>query len=152
LVATKVFLHTTVTQENFCIDSKLKHCLANRKIRLSALPNVRPYIYDVKISGFTRSYIYIYIYDISRLRVKSTPKQVFVRWFGRVRHDLLGRKPTPPSPLKQSTHNLQPANSYNCTQLTPKTASVVPPEDGRLTPETCRGLRHYKVIVKVKVY
>jgi hypothetical protein len=38
-----------------------------------------------------------------------------------------------------STHNLQPANSYNCTQLTPKTASVVPPEDGRLTPETCRG-------------
>jgi hypothetical protein len=30
----------------------------------------------------------------------------------------------------------------------------VPPEDGRLTPETCRGLRHNKVfvIVKVKVY
>jgi hypothetical protein len=26
----------------------------------------------------------------------------------------------------------------------------VPPEDGRLTPETCRGLRH-KVFVKVKV-
>jgi hypothetical protein len=23
-------------------------------------------------------------------------------------------------------------------QLTPKTVSVVPPEDGRLTPETCR--------------
>ena len=35
-------------------------------------------------------------------------------------------------------------------QLTPKTASVVPPEDGRLTPETCRGLRHNKVIVKAK--
>jgi hypothetical protein len=33
-----------------------------------------------------------------------------------------------------------------------KTASVVPPEDGRLTPDTCRGLRHNKVIVKVKVY
>jgi hypothetical protein len=33
-----------------------------------------------------------------------------------------------------------------------KTASVVPPEDGRLTPETCGGLRHNKVIVKVKVY
>jgi hypothetical protein len=33
-----------------------------------------------------------------------------------------------------------------------KTASVVPPEDGRLTPETCRGLRHNKVIVEVKVY
>jgi hypothetical protein len=31
----------------------------------------------------------------------------------------------------------------------PKTASVVPPEDGCLTPETCRGLRHNKVIVKV---
>jgi hypothetical protein len=38
-----------------------------------------------------------------------------------------------------SAHNFQPANSYNCTQLTPKTASVVPPEDGRLTPETCRA-------------
>jgi hypothetical protein len=37
-------------------------------------------------------------------------------------------------------------------QLTPKTASVVHPEDGRLTPETCRGLRHNKVLVKVKVY
>jgi hypothetical protein len=36
--------------------------------------------------------------------------------------------------------HLQPANSYKCMQLTPKTASVVPPEDGRLTPETCRGL------------
>jgi hypothetical protein len=51
-----------------------------------------------------------------------------------------------------STHNLQPANSYNCTQLSPKTASVVPPEDGCLTPKTCRGLRHNKVFVKVKVY
>jgi hypothetical protein len=30
-------------------------------------------------------------------------------------------------------------------------ASVVPPEDGRFTPETCR-LRHNKLIVKVKVY
>jgi hypothetical protein len=33
-----------------------------------------------------------------------------------------------------------------------KTASVQPPENGRLTPETCRGSRHKKVIVKVKVY
>jgi hypothetical protein len=33
-----------------------------------------------------------------------------------------------------------------------KTASLVPPEDGPLTPETCRELRHNKVIVKVKVY
>jgi len=34
------------------------------------LPNVGPYIYDVSISGFTRSSIYIYIYEISSLRVK----------------------------------------------------------------------------------
>jgi hypothetical protein len=46
----------------------LKHCPAYRMKRLSALPNVGPYIYDVKISGFTRSSIYI---DISRLRVKG---------------------------------------------------------------------------------
>jgi hypothetical protein len=39
-----------------------------------------------------------------------------------------------------------------CTQLTPKTAGVVSPEDGRLAPETCRGLRHNRVFVKVKVY
>jgi len=31
------------------------------------LPNVGPYIYDVSISGFTRSSIYIY--EISSLRV-----------------------------------------------------------------------------------
>jgi hypothetical protein len=35
-------------------------------------------------------------------------------------------------------------------QLTPKTAGEVPPEDGGLTPETCR-LRNKKVIVKVNV-
>jgi hypothetical protein len=48
----------------------------------------------------------------------------------------------------------QPATSQNlqCAQLTPKTASVVPPKDGHLTPETCRGSRHNKVIVKVKAY
>jgi hypothetical protein len=33
-----------------------------------------------------------------------------------------------------------------------KAASVVPPEDGCLTPETCRGLRQNKVVVKLKVY
>jgi hypothetical protein len=33
-----------------------------------------------------------------------------------------------------------------------KTVSVVPPEVGRLMPETCRGLRHDHVIVNVKVY
>jgi hypothetical protein len=47
---------------------------------------------------------------------------------------------------------LQPVNSWKCTQLTPKTASVVPPEDGRLTPETCTGLLHNNVFVKVEVY
>jgi hypothetical protein len=56
----------------------LKHCAANRKRRLSALPNVGPYIYDVKISGFTRSSIYIYIHDIGRLRVNlpRTPTRI----------------------------------------------------------------------------
>jgi hypothetical protein len=44
----------------------MRHCAANRKRRFSALPNVGPYIYDVKISGFTRGSIY----DINRLRVK----------------------------------------------------------------------------------
>jgi len=40
------------------------------------LPNVGPYIYDVSISGFTRSSIYIY--DISSLRVNllATDKNV----------------------------------------------------------------------------
>jgi hypothetical protein len=28
----------------------------------------------------------------------------------------------------------------------------LPPEDERLTPETCRGSRHNKVILKVKLY
>jgi len=39
------------------------------------LPNVGPYIYDVSISGFTRSSIYIY--DISSLRVNSQ----FAAWW-----------------------------------------------------------------------
>jgi hypothetical protein len=61
-----------VCTHNFCIYSVLKHCAAKRKRQLSALPNAGPYTYDVKISGFTRSSIYIYIYIyiyISRLRV-----------------------------------------------------------------------------------
>jgi hypothetical protein len=45
----------------------LEHCAANRKRWFSALPNVGPYIYDVKVLGFTRSSVYIY--DISRLWV-----------------------------------------------------------------------------------
>jgi len=41
---------------------------------VSALPNVGPYIYDVSISGFTMSSIYIY--DISSLRVNIIKWQV----------------------------------------------------------------------------
>jgi hypothetical protein len=52
--------------KTFCIDSMFKHCAANRKRRLSALPKVGPYIYDVKISGFKGA---SYIYDINKLRV-----------------------------------------------------------------------------------
>jgi len=50
----------------------LKNCAANRKRLFLALPNVGPYIYDVCISGFTRSSIYIY--DICSLRVKASRK------------------------------------------------------------------------------
>jgi hypothetical protein len=60
--------------------------------------------------------------------------------------------PTPPSPINQSTHNLQPAKINNCTQLAPKPASVVAPEDGRLNPDSCTGLRGNKVFVIVKLY
>ena len=68
MVAGKVFTHNCDTGK-FCIDSVLKHCASNRKRRLPALPNVGPYIYDVKIFGFTRSSVYIY--DISTLRVNA---------------------------------------------------------------------------------
>ena len=57
LVAGKVFTHNCDTGKLSALIV-LKHCAANRKRRLSALPNVGPYIYDVKISGFT---IYIYM-------------------------------------------------------------------------------------------
>ena len=45
---------------------------SKEKETVSALPNVGPYIFDVNISGFTSSSIYIYIYDISSLRVNVT--------------------------------------------------------------------------------
>jgi hypothetical protein len=45
-------------------------------------------------------------------------------------------------PNKPVFPQLVTSQTLQCTQLTPKTASVVPPEDGRLTPETCRGSRH----------
>jgi hypothetical protein len=44
----------------------LKHCAANRKRRLSALPNVGPYIYDVKISGLTLCRSYLNPYCLGR--------------------------------------------------------------------------------------
>jgi hypothetical protein len=52
-----------------------KHCAANRKRQLPAFPNVDPYIYDVKISGFTRSSTHIY--DIIRLRVNAVISALF---------------------------------------------------------------------------
>ena len=42
------------------------------------MPNVGPYIYDVSISGFTRSSIYIY--DISSLRVKPVYKMMMIKY------------------------------------------------------------------------
>jgi hypothetical protein len=39
-----------------------------------------------------------------------------------------------------STPCILNVNNTGAKQLTPKTASVVPPEDGRLTPETCRAV------------
>jgi hypothetical protein len=50
----------------FCIDSVLKHCAANRKGRLSELPNVGPYIYTTLKFLALQGAPYIYI---SRLRV-----------------------------------------------------------------------------------
>jgi hypothetical protein len=48
----------------------LKHCAENRKRRLSALPNVGPYIYTTLKFLALQGTPYIYIYNISRLRVK----------------------------------------------------------------------------------
>jgi hypothetical protein len=48
----------------------LKHCAANRKRRLSALPNVGPYIYTTLIFLALQVAPYTCIYVISRLRVK----------------------------------------------------------------------------------
>jgi hypothetical protein len=46
----------------------LKHCSANRKRRLSALPNIGPNIY--KTLKILVLQVAPYIYDISMLRVK----------------------------------------------------------------------------------
>jgi hypothetical protein len=59
---------------------------------------------------------------------------------------------------RDSFHSLRRVEPANCSQQLQvhaahtKNCYVVPPEDGRLTPETCRGLRHNIVFVKVKVY
>jgi len=42
------------------------------------LPNVGPYIYDVSISGFTRSSIYIYDISSQRVNVFRSPIYVLV--------------------------------------------------------------------------
>jgi hypothetical protein len=59
----------------FCIDSMLKRFAASRKRRLSALPNVGPYIYIYIYIYTTLKFLALqgapYIYDISRLRVKD---------------------------------------------------------------------------------
>jgi hypothetical protein len=53
----------------------LKHCAANRKRQLLALPNIGPYIYDVKISGFTRSFIYVVYLNGSVNGTRNQTKQ-----------------------------------------------------------------------------
>jgi hypothetical protein len=47
-------------RKTFCVNLVLKHCAANRKRWLSALPNIGPYIYI---------YIYIYIYTMLKFLV-----------------------------------------------------------------------------------
>jgi len=55
------------------------------------LPNVGPYIYDVSISGFTRSSIYIY--DISSLRVnKIIISEPDVKIINTAKRNLMKRK------------------------------------------------------------
>jgi len=53
------------------------------------LPNVGPYIYDVSISGFTRSSIYIY--DISSLRVNIRVKSTLLDLIKSDKNDLVKR-------------------------------------------------------------
>jgi hypothetical protein len=52
------------------LSALIQHCAANRKRRLLALPNVSPYIYTtLKFLALQGAQ---YMYDISRLRVKSS--------------------------------------------------------------------------------
>jgi hypothetical protein len=64
----------------------LKHCAANRKRQISALPNVGPYIYDVKISGITRRSIYVVCLKAATQQrvtdvLRSIPKEAFADSF-----------------------------------------------------------------------
>ena len=52
-------LHTNVTQETSLHSFSVETLCSKQKETVSTLPNVGPYIYDVSISGFTRSSIYI---------------------------------------------------------------------------------------------
>jgi hypothetical protein len=57
----------------------LKHCAANGKRRLSALPNLSPYIYTtLKFLALQEA---PYIYDIIRLRVNGEQGQVHAAAF-----------------------------------------------------------------------
>jgi hypothetical protein len=109
------------------------------------------YLYPLKYLIFCDMNVFLFPYETLGCELYSKLNA----WLRK--QNVLNTKPPDLHPhsqveLNQSTHNLQPANSYKCTKLTPKTASVVPPEDGRLTPETCKGLRHNNVIMKVKIY
>jgi hypothetical protein len=56
-----------------------------------------------------------------------------------------------PKPNKPVDPQLASSQQLQLHATHTKTASVVPPEDGRLTPKTSKGLKHNEVIVKVKV-
>jgi hypothetical protein len=99
----------------------LKHCAANRKRRISALPNVGPHIYDVKISGFTRSSINlnIYIY-ISRLRFKRHTHGIRCRSI--VSSDLVSRYECGGSLGSVRLHSISKSN-VNCRHQLVSTVS-----------------------------
>jgi hypothetical protein len=56
-----------------------------------------------------------------------------------------------PKPNKPVDPQLSTSQQLQVHATHTKTASAVPPEDGRLMPETYRGFRHNKAIGKVKV-
>jgi hypothetical protein len=122
----------------------LKHCAANRKRRLSALLNVSPYIYDVKICSFTRSSIYIY--DISRLRVKRLriKSQVLSKniqlLMNKHQRDTLSLVYFITGQRCVLHRNLHAVNTHLTHTITPNSICAELPEDGRVTPETCRDI------------